>query len=351
MGAGKYTYHWLGDNYSTYISLKESISGIFSFNIFGIPFTGADICGFMKNSEKNLCVRWYNIGVFYPFSRNHNFIDSKDQFPWSFGPEARDIIKKDIEYRYSLIRYMYSQLFLISLNEKGSFFKPVLFEFPNEENSYNNIENKIMFGEAFLICAFYEESTNSKLFILPKANFNLYPNGKNIMNYDTTERKIELSGEFNQLHIFLRGGYIIPMQNSFDKYIMNTEVLRGEKLNLIINPDNLLKSKGVLFFDNDELDTVENKKYFRVDMSFENKKMIFKLNKNNLEKYNYRDNIIEKIEIWRFSEIFGKATKVKAKFKESINSEGVLDTVNDKVIFDLNKEAISIFDIEEILFE
>ena len=147
------------------------------------------------------------------------------------------------------------------------------------------------------------------------------------------------------------------MQNSFNKYIMNTEILRGEKLNLIISPDNLLKSKGVLFFDNDEVDTVENKKYYRVDMIFENKKMIFKLNKNNLEKYNYKDDILEKIEIWRFSEIFGKVTKISSKIKfnisnkESINSEGVLDNENDKVAFVLNKESISVFNIEEILFE
>ena len=43
LGSGKYTYHWLGDNLSTFNNLKNSISGIFNFNIFGIPFTGSDI--------------------------------------------------------------------------------------------------------------------------------------------------------------------------------------------------------------------------------------------------------------------------------------------------------------------
>ena len=45
-GSGKHVFHWLGDNYSEESNIKNSISGIFNFNIFGIPFTGADICGF-----------------------------------------------------------------------------------------------------------------------------------------------------------------------------------------------------------------------------------------------------------------------------------------------------------------
>ena len=94
IGSGKYTFHWLGDNLSTFENLKNSISGIFNFNIFGIPFTGADICGFMKDATKNLCLRWYNLGVFYPFARNHNFFDSKDQYPWSFDKNVIGIIKK-----------------------------------------------------------------------------------------------------------------------------------------------------------------------------------------------------------------------------------------------------------------
>ena len=54
------------------------------------------------------------------------------------------IIKDVINCRYSLLRYMYSQLFLISLNEKGSFFKPVMFVYPEDQSSYEDIESKIM---------------------------------------------------------------------------------------------------------------------------------------------------------------------------------------------------------------
>ena len=371
LGSGKYSFHWLGDNHSSYKDLKYSISGIFNFNIFGIPFSGADICGFFRNSNKDLCIRWYNLGIFYPFMRNHNSKKSNDQFPWSFDNNKKEkydsiqIIKKNINFRYSLLRYIYSQLFLISLNEKGSFFKPVMFEFPEEKNSFEDIESKVMFGEAFLLCVFYNISEDEKIFGLPDSNFNEYPSGKNIMNYGEDNNTISLSGKLDLLHVFLRGGYIIPYQNTFDKYILNSLKLREEKLNLIININNIKQSKGIIFFDNDGIDTIKNREYCRVDLFFIGKKLNVKSSKNKMKNYNFNDHILGAIELWRINEIFemDKEESKKNQFslkiiydpnldkKEEI-IEGKYDRKYNKAIFKISKgdKNISIFDIDEILF-
>jgi len=45
-GTGRWAQHWLGDNWRQWEYLRYSIAGLLNFNMFGIPFVGADICGF-----------------------------------------------------------------------------------------------------------------------------------------------------------------------------------------------------------------------------------------------------------------------------------------------------------------
>ncbi|KAF1573330.1 UNVERIFIED_CONTAM: Maltase-glucoamylase, intestinal, partial [Eudyptes robustus] len=70
--SGKWSGHWLGDNTAAWNQLDKSIIGMMEFSLFGVSYTGADICGFFGDSEYELCARWMELGAFYPYSRNHN---------------------------------------------------------------------------------------------------------------------------------------------------------------------------------------------------------------------------------------------------------------------------------------
>jgi len=56
---GGYASHWLGDNYREYAYMNYSISGLMNMNMFGIPHVGADICGFIGDTNDDvLCAKW-----------------------------------------------------------------------------------------------------------------------------------------------------------------------------------------------------------------------------------------------------------------------------------------------------
>ena len=335
VGSGKYNGHWLGDNTSNFKFMKNSLDGIFQFVIYGIPMTGDDICGFFGESYGTLCNRWYNLVAFYAFSRNHNS-GQLDQFPWSFNDDnILNNIKQAINYRYMILRYIYSYLFSVSLNEKVGFFNPVFFSFPNDIESYNNINEKVMVGDSFILFPVFSDDTSDINVTFPPGKWNYFPTGK-ILLKEEDERNQTLSGEFNVIHLYMKEGTIVPWQNTLEKYVQNSYYLRQEKINLIINPDKENKANGVIFFDNDGINTIEKGEYIRIDLNYNNGTLDVKTFKKNEFKYDYYDNIIDKIEL--FGTNNNENCDIEIYFKNSqiykVNMEK--DSDNDKFYVHLN---------------
>jgi alpha-glucosidase len=94
-----------------------------------------------------------------------------------------------------------------------------------------------MLGEALLVYPIFSDEADDISVYIPKGDWYNYPTGKQIRNKNEDGGKIDLSGEFSNINIFMKGGSILPYQDSLSKFIPNTHNLHEEKTELIIIPD------------------------------------------------------------------------------------------------------------------
>ncbi|XP_064476914.1 maltase-glucoamylase-like isoform X2 [Ornithodoros turicata] len=169
VSSGRYAGHWLGDNLSRWTDMHRSIIGMLEFNMFGIPYVGADICGFFGEPTPELCTRWMQLGAFYPFSRNHNFIGDPSQDPASFEADIQNIMRDALKVRYSLLPYLYT-LFYHAHTRGTPVVRALLNEFPKDEKTYD-IDRQFMWGGSLLISPILEEGQKEITYYLPEGRW------------------------------------------------------------------------------------------------------------------------------------------------------------------------------------
>uniref|UniRef100_A0A4W5R3K0 Lysosomal alpha-glucosidase n=1 Tax=Hucho hucho TaxID=62062 RepID=A0A4W5R3K0_9TELE len=100
-GIGRFSGVWTGGSWSLFM--------VPLFGLFRVPLAGADVCGFGGDTTEKLCVRWTQLGAFYPFMRNHN--DKPNAVsapePYVFGQEAQAAMRSAVTLRYSLLPFLY----------------------------------------------------------------------------------------------------------------------------------------------------------------------------------------------------------------------------------------------------
>ena len=357
LGSGKFNFHWLGDNFSTYGDMKNGLNGIFQFQIYGIPMTGDDICGFIWESSDKLCARWMSLGAFFPFSRNHNFIGNRGQEPYAYGEDSYTFksSKNALRTRYSLIRYYYTKLFKVSIGEKGSFFRPLYFEYYEDDNTHEHMDESFMIGDTFLIYPVFKDEEDNIEVYMPSDDWSKFPSGDIYKSRrEWYGGKVRLSGEFGQLHIFMRGGKIFPYQNTFDKFIPNTKALNNEKTELYIIPDSVNhEASGEVIFDNDEYDTKSTKNYYYININFSAKSLTFNIKNSMTSSYNNQDIYISKLKFFRMKYLKDQLTENKIKIKYGTESK-IIDFVSesdDVIEVDLSDLNIKFYEINEATFE
>jgi alpha-glucosidase (family GH31 glycosyl hydrolase) len=164
-GTGAIVGHWLGDNDSTFQSMRFSVPGVLNMQLFGIPLVGADICGFAGNTTPELCSRWMQLGAFYPFSRNHNNFGQISQEPYALGPEVLRASKWALSWRYRLIPYLYTN-FVEAAIHGGLVVHPLPLAFPADRNA-RGIDRQFLLGRGLLVVPALDQGVQEVSFYLP----------------------------------------------------------------------------------------------------------------------------------------------------------------------------------------
>lgn len=163
-GTGQYAQHHLASQKRTWEDMRLSIAGVMNMNLFGIPFTGADVCGARRANENQtdaeqmeICARWYQLSTFYPLARTN-----RDKDEGGIGVEPYDLQGNSsaeeynvwalyaITERYKFARFMYECLFEASQNGRTCF-DPMFYHYPSLDDAYTKIEHTFMVGDAIKV--------------------------------------------------------------------------------------------------------------------------------------------------------------------------------------------------------
>jgi alpha-glucosidase (family GH31 glycosyl hydrolase) len=249
-GSGHHAAHWLGDNWSTWASMAESIPGMLAMQFFGIPLVGADICGFNGDTTEELCARWQALGAFYPFARNHNAKGQISQEPFLWQSVA-DVTRKTLSVRYSLL-HVFNTLLFETHKQGGTVVRPLFLNFAQDPATFA-VDAQFMIGSAVLVTPVLTQGATSVTGYFPQVNdaglpqrwFDLWSGAE---FFAGSTGLAQLDAPLSTIPLHYAGGNVIPTQAPG----LNTEAQAKNPFNIVVAPDSVGAATGALFLDDGE---------------------------------------------------------------------------------------------------
>ncbi|XP_064323049.1 lysosomal alpha-glucosidase isoform X2 [Phalacrocorax carbo] len=242
-GHGRYAGHWTGDVSSDWKQLYYSIPEVLLFNLFGVPLVGADICGFMGDTSEELCVRWTQLGAFYPFMRNHNDHGARPQEPYAFSPAAQAAMRNALRLRYSLLPFLYT-LFHRAHSAGETVARPLFLEFPKDPNTWA-VDRQLMWGGGLLITPVLEAGKTKVSSYFPAGTWYSLAGDSTI---HSKGQWILLPAPLDTINVHVRAGHILPLQEPAFSTAESRK--KGMALVVALTPDGF--ARGDLFWDDGE---------------------------------------------------------------------------------------------------
>ncbi|KAF9067846.1 glycosyl hydrolases family 31-domain-containing protein [Rhodocollybia butyracea] len=207
VSSGKWTGHWVSEGY-LWEYLYYNIQGILQFQIFQIPFVGADTCGFGGDTNEELCNRWMQLSAFVPFFRNHNEIGTIPQEPYRWESVATSS-RLAIATRYSLLPY-WTSLFANASMRGTPPVRALWFEFPTEPELFG-VDKQFLVGADLLVTPVLLPNVTSVEGIFPGRGTVIWRDfySHTVVNTSASDSTATLSAPLNHINVHIRGGAAI----------------------------------------------------------------------------------------------------------------------------------------------
>lgn len=177
-GMGRYAGIWLGDNFSTWKALRESIPMALNVSLSGIPLVGADVGGFGEDSSAELLARWAEAAVLFPFFRIHSSKNCKRQEPWAFGKSCEERVKNAILFRERMRPVLY-KLFKKARETGAPVMRPLFYLGKDAAKiSDARMEDEYLVGNSLLVAPILEQGKASRPVELPRGKWQNLSTGK-----------------------------------------------------------------------------------------------------------------------------------------------------------------------------
>jgi len=276
-GTGRYAAHWLGDNHSWWKDMYYSITGMLTFQLFGIPMVGSDTCGFQDNATEELCARWMALGAFNPFGRNHNGLEwdqqrIRDQEPYIW-PKTAEASRRALAIRYKILPYMYTQLVRTHTHSEM-----ILYSFaalwPNDQTALG-IDKQFLVGKGILVTPVIEQGKTSVEGYFPEGVWYDWYDHRNVITGPTRK---SLNAPIEHIPVHIRGGQIITTQGPSLTVYEN----RNKPFELLVALDAQGSATGRLYLDDGISYNVDGK-FSEIEYAVENNTLTAK------GSYNYEE--------------------------------------------------------------
>ncbi|KAF2230933.1 glycoside hydrolase family 31 protein [Viridothelium virens] len=237
---------WTGDNQALWSHLKASLPMVLNNGVSGFPFAGADVGGFFGNPEKDLLVRWYQAGAFYPFFRAHAHIDTRRREPYLAGSPYREIITKALRLRYALLPSWYTA-FREAHTEGWPIVRPNWWVHPSDPAGFALDKQMYLGSTGLLVAPVLEEgATSVDVYLADETPYYDY------WDFELVKGRgmHTLDAPLEKLPLLMRAGHVFPRR---DRPRRSSGLMRYDPFTLVVVlGTDAQGAEGTLYLDDGE---------------------------------------------------------------------------------------------------